>query len=93
MFKIIKTKVEFYHIISWNIKYLIVAAYGNNAIWIVDFDGNINKGALKSVEHPICVQKMILNEKEVILCACGQGYNSLYIYYDHEEFDNKNSKK
>ena len=93
VFKTIKTKVEFYHIISWNLKYLIVAAYGNNAIWIVDFDENIKKDALKSVDHPICVQKMILNGEEVILCACGQGFNSLYIYYDPEKFVNKTPKK
>ena len=93
VFKTIKTKVEFYHIISWNLKYLIVAAYGNDAIWIVDFDENIKKDALKSVDHPICVQKMILNGEEVILCACGQGFNSLYIYYDPEKFVNKTPKK
>ena len=93
VFKTIQTKVEFYHIISWNLKYLIVAAYGNDAIWIMDFDENIKKDAFKSVNHPICVQKMILNGEEVILCACGQGYNSLYIYYNPEKFENKTPKK
>ena len=92
IFKTIKTKIEFYHIISWNLKYLIVAAYGDNAIWIVDFDENIKKNAFKSVDHPICVQKMVLNGEEILLCACGQGFNSLYVYYNPDKFDNNISK-
>ena len=91
--KTIKTGIEFYHIISWNLQYLIVAAYGDNSLWIVDFDENIKKSVFKSINHPICVQKMILNGEEVILCAGGQGYNSLYIYYDPNKLINNKTKK
>lgn len=70
-----------------------MAAYGDNSLWIVDFDENIKKSVFKSINHPICVQKMILNGEEVILCAGGQGYNSLYIYYDPNKLINNKTKK
>ena len=81
IYKIIKTNGEFYHIISWNLKYLILAVHNHDSLWVVDFDGKINKTTFKSNAHLICVKKFILNEQEIILCAGGQGFNSLYIYY------------
>ena len=82
IFKIIQTDGEFYHIISWNLKYLIVAVYNQNSLWIVDFNGNIDKNTFTNLnEHPICVKKSILNGEEVILCSGGEDNNSLYIYF------------
>ena len=81
IFKTIHTDGEFYHIISWNLQYLLVAVHSKDALWIVDFEGNIKKSTFKSVDHAICVQKFILNGEEIVLCAGGQGFNSLYIYY------------
>ena len=79
--KTIATDGEFYHIIPWNLEYLIVAVHSKDSLWIVDFDGKINKSTFKSVDHAICVQKFVLNGEEIVLCAGGQGFNSLYIYY------------
>ena len=82
IFKTISTDGEFYHIISWNLQYLIVAVHSKDSLWIVDFDNEtINKTTFKGVDHAICVQKFILNGEEIVLCAGGQGFNSLYIYY------------
>ena len=86
--KIIKADTEFYDIISWNLKYLIVTAYSKNSLWIVDFDGNIKIDSFKGVNHVICVKKFLLNGEEIILCAGGQGFNSLYIYYSPKEIKN-----
>ena len=81
IYKVIKTNGEFYHIISWNLNYLIVAVHNHDSLWIIDFDGKVDKTTFKSNAHLICVKKFILNEQEVILCVGGQGFNSLYIYY------------
>ena len=81
IYRVIKTNGEFYHIISWNLNYLIVAVHNHDSLWVVDFEGKINKTTFKSNAHLICVKKCILNEQEIILCAGGQGFNSLYIYY------------
>ena len=81
IYKIIKTNGDLYHIISWNLKYLIVAVHNYNSLWVLDFDGNMNKTTFKSNAHLICVKHFILNGEEVIFCAGGQGFNSLYIYY------------
>ena len=81
IYKVIKTNGEFYHIISWNLKYLIVAVHNHDSLWVVDFDGKINKTTFKSKAHLICVKKFILNEQEILLSAGGQDFNSLYIYY------------
>ena len=81
IYKTLETSGEFYHIIPWNLKYLIVAVHNFNSLWILDFIGKINKSTFKSDAHLICVKKFILNNEEIILCAGGQGYNSLYIYY------------
>ena len=81
IFKIFSSSGELYHIISWNLNYLIMAVHNYDSLWIISFDGKINKSALKSNAHLICVKKFILNGKEVMFCAGGQGFNSLYIYY------------
>ena len=81
IYKTLITNGEFYHIISWNLEYLIVAVHNLDALWIVDFNGKVNKTTFKSEAHLICVKKFILNGEEVIFCAGGQGFNSLYIYY------------
>ena len=92
IFKIISTDGEFYHIISWNLKYLIVAVHSKNSLWVVDFDGKIDKTTFKNVDHAICVKKFILNGDEIILCAGGQGFNSLYIYYPPKIVTEKGNK-
>ena len=81
IFKTIKTNADFYHIISWDLNYLIAAVHNHCSLWIIDFDGNINKNVFKSKAHLICVKKFILKEKEIILCAGGKDYYSLYIFY------------
>ena len=65
-------------------KYLIVAVHNYNSLWIVDFDGKVNKSTFKSNAHLICVKKFILNGEEIIFAAGGQDFNSLYIYYPHK---------
>ena len=80
--KTIPTDGEFYHIIPWNLEYLIVAVHSKDSLWIVDFNGNIDKNTFTNLnEHPICVKKSILNGDEVILCSGGEDNNSLYIYF------------
>ena len=81
IFKTIKTNGEFYHIMPWNSDLLIAAVHNLNSLWIINFNGKIDKNTFKSDAHLICVKKFILNEEEIILCAGGQGFNSLYIYY------------
>ena len=82
IFKTISSDGDFYHITPWNLNYFIVAVHNYNALWIVDFDGEIDKKTFtKADAHLICVKHFILNGEEVIFCAGGQGYNSLYIYY------------
>ena len=78
--KVIKVDGDLYHIISWNLKYLIVAVHNNKCLSIVDIKEKKIK-AIKSSASLICVKKFMLNEEEVIFCAGGQGFNSLYIYY------------
>ena len=93
IFETINTDGDLYHIISWNLKYLIVAVHNKDSLWVVDFDAKIDGKTFRKVDHAICVKKFILNGEEIILCAGGQGFNSLYIYYAPKIIDDKGDKK